>query len=72
VQDKNKTQPSNNLSEVAMNGYESLAWIKDKSGKEYVCPISVLKGDISDRVELTEEDRQACMNVNLIVGTERW
>lgn len=55
-----------------MNGYESLAWIKDKIGKEYVCPISVLKGDISDRVELTEEERQACMNVNLIVGTERW
>jgi len=36
--------------EDVMVGYESLAWIKDKNGKEYVCPIDALKGDISDRV----------------------
>ncbi|MGD9946923.1 MAG: hypothetical protein AB7U29_00430 [Desulfobulbus sp.] len=55
-----------------MSGYDSLAWNKDKNGKEYVCPISVLKGDTSVRAELTEEERQQCMDVNQIIGTERW
>ena len=55
-----------------MSGYESLAWIKDKNGKEYVCSLSVLKGDISDRLELNEEERQQCMDINQLIGTERW
>lgn len=58
--------------EDAMVGYESLAWIKDKNGKEYVCPIEALKGDTRDRFELNEEERRECMDVNLIIGTERW
>ena len=58
--------------EDAMSGYESLAWIKDKHGKEYVCPISVLKGDTRNREELSDEERQQCMDVNQIIGTERW
>jgi hypothetical protein len=55
-----------------MSGYESLAWIKDKNGKEYVCTISVLNGDIRDRLELSEEEQRECMDVNQIIGTERW
>ena len=55
-----------------MVGYESLAWTKDRSGREYVCPIEVLKGDTRDRVELNEEERRQCMDVNVIIGTERW
>jgi len=55
-----------------MSGYQSLVWIKDKNGKEYVCPIDAFKGGTRDRVELTEDERKACMDVNLIIGTERW
>ncbi len=55
-----------------MGGYESLAWIKDKNGKEYVCPIAVLNGDTSDRFELSEEEQRQCMDINLLIGTERW
>lgn len=55
-----------------MVGYESLAWIKDKNGKEYVCSLEVLKGDTSDRFELSEDERQQCMDVNMLIGTERW
>lgn len=55
-----------------MSGYESLAWIKDKNGKEYVCPISALSGDISQRKDLTEEEKKQCMDVNQLIGTERW
>lgn len=50
----------------------SFFWIKDKNGKENVCPLDVLKGDISDRVDLSEEEQKQCMDVNQIIGTERW
>ena len=55
-----------------MYGYESLAWIKDKHGKEYVCSIDVLKGNLEDREELTEEELKQCIDVNQLIGTERW
>ena len=55
-----------------MFGYRSLAWIKDKIGKEYVCSLETLKGDPRDRTDLTEEERRDCMDVNLILGDERW
>lgn len=55
-----------------MYGYESLAWIKDKSGKEYVCSIDVLKGNLDDRDELSAEEQKQCMDVSQIIGTERW
>lgn len=55
-----------------MIGYASLAWIKDKNGKEYVCPIEALNGDLGDRIELSEEERRQCTDVNQIIGTERW
>ena len=58
--------------EDTMSGYERLAWIKDKNGKEYVCPIDVLNGNTNDRIELNEEERKACFDVNQIIGTERW
>lgn len=49
-------------------GYESLVWITDKDGKEYVCSLH----DIRNEHELNEEEREKCMDVNLLVGTERW
>jgi len=58
--------------EEIMYGYESLAWIKDKHGKEYVCSLETLKGNLDDRDELTKEERQQCMDVNQLIGTERW
>lgn len=58
--------------EDAMIGYRSLAWIRDKNGKEYVCSLEALKGDTRDRIDLTEEERRNCMDINLILGDERW
>ena len=52
-------------------GYESLTWINDKNGNEYVCSIE----GISDKKsfdELTEQEKNQCDNVNQLVGTERW
>lgn len=49
-------------------GYESLVWINDKDGREYVCALD----DIRNEHELTDEEKAKCMDVNLLVGTERW
>ena len=49
-------------------GYESLIWIRDKDGHEYACSLDKVKNPES----LTEEERQRCLDVNLLVGTERW
>ncbi len=53
-------------------GYESLVWIRDKDGKEYACPIDAFTRNINAIEELSEAERAQCMDVNLLVGTERW
>jgi hypothetical protein len=52
-------------------GYESLTWINDKDGKEYVCYSDDVKENASFE-ELSEESKNNCDNVNQLVGTERW
>jgi len=52
-------------------GYESLTWINDKDGKEYVCYSDDVKESTSFE-ELSEESKKHCDNINQLVGTERW
>ncbi|MGA7276364.1 MAG: hypothetical protein WBW79_00355 [Desulfocapsaceae bacterium] len=52
-------------------GYESLIWLKDNNGKEYVCYLD----DAADKEsfeQLSEEQKRKCADVNQLVGTERW
>ena len=58
--------------EYNKGGYESLVWIRDKDGKEYACSVEALKGNIKEKEELTEAERAQCMDVSLLIGTERW
>ncbi|MEW6426416.1 MAG: hypothetical protein AB1568_00115 [Thermodesulfobacteriota bacterium] len=53
-------------------GYESMVWVRDKDGKEYACYLSDIKGKLKTKEELTEEERKNCLDVSLIIGTERW
>ncbi len=53
------------------SGYESLTWLNDRDGKEYVCTINDHDGKTSFE-QLTDEEKKHCSNVNEIVGTERW
>lgn len=53
------------------SGYESLAWLNDKDGKEYVCTISG-NSEKKSFEDLTEDEKKQCADVNQIVGTERW
>lgn len=54
------------------SGFESMVWIKDKNGKEYVCYADDLKGNIRLKDDLTEEEKSTCMDVSELLGTERW
>ena len=53
-------------------GYESMVWIRDKNGKEYVCYAEDLQGNISTKEDLTEEEKTNCLDVSELLGTERW
>jgi hypothetical protein len=50
-------------------GLESLTWLRDKNGKEYVCSLD--NSDKKTFEELTEDEKRRCADVNQIVGTER-
>ena len=53
-------------------GYESIVWITDKEGREFACPIEVVGEAPLERRELSREELDKCMNVNNLIGTERW
>ena len=51
-------------------GYESMVWVNDRQGKEFVCYINDM---IKERFEeLPGEIRKKCLDVNNLIGTERW
>jgi len=58
--------------EYNKGGYEALVWIRDKDGKEYACTAAALKGNLKTKEELSEEEMESCMDVSLLIGTERW
>ena len=49
-------------------GYESMVWLQDREGKQFCCYLE----DIKDPENLTEEETAQCLDVNTIIGTERW
>jgi hypothetical protein len=58
--------------QIMNGGYESMVWIRDKNGREYACYLDDIKGKIKTGEELTAAERAKCLEVNEIVGTERW
>ncbi len=53
-------------------GYESLVWVRDDNGKEFSCTLDASRNGVRSIHDLNEHERASCMDVNLIVGTERW
>jgi len=47
--------------------YQKMVWIKDKDGKEYACYIDDLK-NIKRKEDLTEEEKEKCMDISLVLG----
>jgi len=52
-------------------GYESMTWVNDRSGKEFACYRKDTE-NIKYFEEMPEELREKCIDVNSLVGTERW
>ncbi len=55
-----------------MYGYESLVWVNDKDGQEFVCSLDNNRENPKSFNDLSEHEKRSCRNVNEIVGTERW
>lgn len=53
-------------------GYESLVWVRDNSGKEFSCSLDAVRDGVRSIDDLSDHERSSCMDVNLIIGTERW
>ncbi len=53
-------------------GYESIVWIKDKDGKEYACYLDDINEEPHVKRSLSSEEQARCLDVNELVGTERW
>ena len=53
-------------------GYESLVWVRDDNGKEFSCSLDNARNGVHTIHDLTQHERTSCMDVNLIIGTERW
>lgn len=52
--------------------YGSMAWVNDESGKEFVCTVDPEHVDEHSFENLSSEEQKSCVDVNQIVGTERW
>lgn len=54
--------------EYKKGGYESMVWVKDREGKQFSCYLD----DLKNPAEISEEEKAKCMDVNSLIGTERW
>ena len=52
-------------------GYESLVWINDSDGREFACYRDDVR-NFETFEEIPEELRHRCLDVNTLIGTERW
>ena len=52
------------------SGYESLTWLGDEDGKQYVCTINNSR-NVTSFEQLTDEEKKECSDLNQMVGTER-
>lgn len=53
-------------------GYESMVWVRDDQGREFSCTLDQSRSGVRSMDDLSDHERASCMNVNSIVGTERW
>jgi hypothetical protein len=54
------------------NDYGSMIWVNDREGREFVCTADFEHMDEKRLEGLSDRERKSCLNVNEIVGTERW
>ncbi len=63
------TERDNTIGNV---GYASMVWVNDDNGREFSCTLDSSRGGVRSLSDLSDHERSSCMDVNLIIGTERW
>lgn len=53
-------------------GYESMVWVRDDKGHEFNCTLDHARDGVRSMDDLSDHERASCININSIVGTERW
>jgi hypothetical protein len=48
--------------------YQKMVWVHDKNGKEYACYANDLSGDINDKMDLSQEERNKCLDLSQVAG----
>ena len=54
--------------DVISEEYQKMVWVHDREGKEYACYIDDLKGKIKTREQLTDEEKNQCLDLNTVLG----
>ena len=52
-------------------GYESMVWVNDRNGREFACYTDNVNA-FEYFEDIPEELREKCLDVNSLIGTERW
>lgn len=55
-----------------MNGYDSLVWVNDSEGREFVCTLDSNRTSPKRMEDLTEHERSSCQDTSALIGDERW
>ena len=54
--------------DIISGEYKKMVWVHDKDGKEYACYVDDLKGKIKKKEDLSDEEKQKCMDLNEVLG----
>lgn len=53
--------------EIIAEEFNKMVWVNDKNGGQYVC-CTDNPNDITRKEDLTGEEQQSCMNLNVVLG----
>jgi len=57
--------------DIISKEYQKMVWVHDKDGKEYACYVDDLKGKLKAKDDLTDEEKESCLDLSQVVG-ESW
>ena len=57
--------------DIISKEYQKMVWVHDKDGKEYACYVDDLKGKLKAKEDLTDEEKESCLDLSQVVG-ESW
>ncbi len=53
--------------EIIANEFNKMVWVNDKDGAQYVCRTDN-PNNIKRKEDLTDEEQQRCLNLNVVLG----